>query len=181
MLRPIRLFLVMLFVSSTARAEGTANLLRDGVFGIAWGSTVEQIEAKFPKGKWIKYPKDLRFYTVRDNRAVFGVDRATNSEFAFGLSSDGYLTSVSITFPADEQTYGALSLKAGERLGSVDPVRSGDPSNQYFPSLIFTNSWPMEEGISVKLIHSVAGFTRTTVLTFTKPRIIGVDVKTGLE
>jgi hypothetical protein len=126
--------------------------VREELIPASWGALPAEIEQKHPRGKWSSHGDLIRYYTIKDPRPVLGVKRSKKNEIAFGLSSDGRLYSVSITFPKDDETYVALLLRTKEQFGSVDPVVNDPAANSSAPILIASSIWQSDEGIEVRLM-----------------------------
>jgi hypothetical protein len=163
-MKRIRIILLGIVLSSAQSFAGpVADTFRDGIFGISWGALPAEIEQKHPGGKWSSHGDLIRYYTIKDPRPVLGIKRTKKNEIAFGLSSDGRLNSVSITFPRDDETYVALLLRAKEQFGSVDPVVNDPVQNSPAPILTASSVWPSDEGIEVRLIKSAGAYNSVSL------------------
>jgi hypothetical protein len=166
------LVLSALLLSRPSFSGPIADTFRDGVFGLAWGATAVDIEAKFPSGKWRDVPGGLRYYTVRDGRAILGIERKRNNDITFGLSSAGRLSSVQIMFPKDGQTYASLITRTKEQFGPTETIQdSANQENKVAPSSVFSSVWPIDEGIDVRLVNFISVVGNVVSLTVTNTNV----------
>jgi hypothetical protein len=168
-----------LLLASPSLAGQIADTFRDGIFGLPWGAPAQEIEAKLPGGKWTELPGGARFYTVRDGRKILDIERKPKNELTLGLSKDGRLQSVSITFPTDSDTIVGLRVRAEEEFGPSELQRQQSDSGGPVVSS-FVNTWPVDEGIKISINNSVAGLSTMAILTVQNTNIRG-DLPSGFQ
>ena len=72
------LFLVILIFPLTVNAGQIKKVFGDGVFGVKWGYTIEQVEKVHPNGK-LKKQSGYTYYEIKDGRTILGVERKNNN------------------------------------------------------------------------------------------------------
>lgn len=157
--------LLLLLTPIGANAGPIADLLADGVFGVAWSASPAEVEAALPGGKWKSYG-GIKTYSVPDGRTVFGVERTPKQHIDFGFSTSEKMNGVSVEFPGElmsVERFGNLLAKTTEVFGP--PIRGADAPEPFEYSagdvggLTATQVlWPTDEGVTVSL---VSGATRT--------------------
>jgi hypothetical protein len=151
------LVLPALLLSLPSFSGPIADTFREGVFGVAWGATAKDLEVKFPSGKWHDVPGGVRYYHVRDDRAILGIERKRKGDITFGLSSAGRLSSVVIAFPSDPETYASLTSRAKEQFGPAETAENAtNQENTVRPFTTYSTVWPNDDGIDVRLLNIVA-------------------------
>ena len=81
------IFLV-LFLLPLANAGQIEKIFGGGIFGLKWGSTIEEVQNVFPEGKSSKSSGYLK-YTIKDDRTIFGVERKKTIRLFFILTQIG--------------------------------------------------------------------------------------------
>ncbi len=71
------------------------RVIGEGVFGVPWTATVEDVRSLFPDGEIEKLDSST-LYTVRDGRTIFEVERRERDTIMFGFRDDGALISVTV-------------------------------------------------------------------------------------
>jgi hypothetical protein len=152
--------------SSAATAGRITDLFSDGLFGNKWGDEAAQVEAAHPGGKWKQYGK-MRQYTVRDGRAVLGVERP-KSDLVFALNADGKLAYISIEYPFSVATLSELTSATAENFGPH--ITSKDERTDIQHDMLAASGyrWPEDQGITVALTTIATGFRSKTILSITK-------------
>ena len=139
-------FLVLAAIASSAVCAGPiADSFRAGLFGLAWGASVADIEAKFPGGKW-RTAAGIRSYTVQDSRTVLGIERPRSS-IAFALDAAGGLSAAVVEFPANSDTLTRVTAAAFNAFGSPPKV-DGDSAGL---GGYVSSRWPPDDGITLSL------------------------------
>jgi len=155
---------VACLASDNVAAGPIADLFRDGVFGVSWGASPAEVEAKLPGGKWQHYG-DLRTYSVADGRAVISIERTPKQHIIFGFSTSGKLNGVAVEFPSrlGGEPFGNLLAKTREVFGP--PLQGADASKPFEYSAgdvggvtSLQVQWPADEAITVSI---TTGTTRT--------------------
>ena len=76
------LFLLILIFPLIADAGQIKEVFGEGIFGVKWGYTVEQVKGVHPDGK-LKKQSGYTHYIIKDGRTIFDVERKNNkSSFA---------------------------------------------------------------------------------------------------
>lgn len=159
-----------------ALAGPIADEFSDGVFGLPWGASKQQIEAAFPKGKWEAPAKGIEFYEVKDARPIFGLERTKKDTISFGLASDQRLSSVAVTFPKGD--YGPLVIKLGEKFGAAETKQPISNANPEAMVVSFRNTWE-EPPVTVTLNTAAIAFSTFTSLSIVNTAIRG-NVESGM-
>ena len=101
--------------SQASEIDPIDKLFGEGIFGTTWGSPLSEVRALHPEGSNEEFDHDMTMliegeegsyvtnisgsnYHVRDDRAIFGLDRGLDDELIFTFY-DGQLTHISIEFP----------------------------------------------------------------------------------
>lgn len=180
--------LASLLATAPAHAGRIADLFGDGIFGLPWGASREEIFDLFPGGIWKASGANTE-YVVRDDRAVLGIERGRQDEITFGLSSDERLQSVSIQFPGGTDTLGLLVQRTQEAFGpfsvcqpSSSPAPSPTPCTaerrghemmtQIGDTFYFSARWQPDSGIVVFLFNETSapalGRAKTSLTVFNR-------------
>jgi hypothetical protein len=130
--------------AGSAQAGKVADTLREGVFGIPWGATRSDIQAKFPEG----VTTDTGQFVVRSSRPM--LNRPEPKLLRFTLDQDGKLSRVFIEFPVE--TGPALIDEMAAVFGAVPSATrdkfSGVPRENQSSA---TYEWSADEGITLSL------------------------------
>jgi hypothetical protein len=77
------------------------DLFGEGVFSLKWGVQPESVMAVYPSGKKTK-TFGITIIEIKDNRAVFGINRDKNDTIKFAFDSENRLSGVSVDFSSNE-------------------------------------------------------------------------------
>ncbi|MCC5453121.1 hypothetical protein LMJ53_15465 [Rheinheimera sp. UJ51] len=77
------------------------DLFGDGVFSLKWGAQPESVMATYPSGKKTKN-FGITLIEIKDDRAVFGLNRSKNDTIRFAFDSENRLSGVSIDFSPND-------------------------------------------------------------------------------
>jgi hypothetical protein len=138
-------FLAVLATAS-AQAGRIADLFSEGLFGLKWGATREEIDTAFPGGKW-ETVIPVTIYWVSDTRRVLNIERCKESRLGFVLNSEGRMNSVIIEFAPCDSTdrFAELLLKSQEAFGPMLPV---DMERVTRTSAVMVE-WEFDQGVKV--------------------------------
>lgn len=160
MKRRIAAFAVLAVFALTPNvfAGPMAELLGDGILGTTWGDDKAEVEAAHPGGKWKKIGA-LSVYTVRDGRAIFGVNRNKNDALGFAFTADGKLSSISIWFPGKSETFAELLAATTQQFGP--PLASEDERFELKYDLVTATGlkWAPDGPLSLTLSMMAFGFS----------------------
>lgn len=81
-------------------------MLENGIFGVAWGASCSDIEAKLPGGTWRRKTDTghaFLAYTVRDPRDLLGISRPAHRPVTFMCALSGELDGLRWSFPVDSK------------------------------------------------------------------------------
>jgi hypothetical protein len=155
--------LALILLPVVAYGGPIADLLREGVFGVAWGAAPADVEAAFPGGKWQSFGK-TKMYSVPDGRTVFGVERTPKQHIIFGFTTSERLNAVSVEYPGElmsVERFGDLLAKTTEVFGQ--PIRGADAPETFDYSagdlggITATQVlWPTDEGITVNVVSGTS-------------------------
>ncbi len=147
---------IFLFVCSFNISAGPiADLFADGIWGLAWGSTKDQVKKVFPKGKLVKYG-NIELFEVKDGRSVFGVERSSNMKIAVGFDSENRMAGASIYFASD--AFAKLQQKLITEFGA--PL---SPKENATGTTVL--QWETDNGVVLSLSHFAVGFSANTVVS----------------
>ena len=130
---------LLLTIAAAVQAGPIADTFRTGVFGLAWGASAAEIEAKFPGGKW-SANVGIRSYAIKDGRTVLGIERDARP-IRFVLSTIGTLTAVGVEFPPGMDGLSRVMAAAVNTFGPAEPMEG-------IPGATGAR-WPVDDGLSV--------------------------------
>ena len=148
----------LVVISAPAMAGKVAELFSDGVFGVPWGATIEEVKKNHPEGE-IKTYIGINNYVVPHAKPVLNITRQ-DTDITFTFNASQQMHAVGISFEGNEYTdvYRALSTHFGK------------PQTNANDSAI---RWPVDAGISMYLVAIPSGFSMKPTLTieYTEPFI----------
>lgn len=154
-MRKLALIVALLFAQA-AHAGPLAELFADGVFGLPWGSSLDDVKTAFPDGKSDNQSSIPR-YAVKDDRPLFNIERTPKNEITFVFDAHGDMHGVGIEFPAKgAEVFTVLLNTLTTYFGPHENV----------PNDLGTVAvkWPMDEGVTLSLIHLPGVFSSGDVL-----------------
>ena len=148
------LLLAIFFISQPVFSGEVAKTYEEGVFGVKWGDTIENIKKEFPRGKREAY-KQVIMYVIRDGRPLFDVKRKRNAFITFGFDPEQKLNSVGIDFQIED--YSKLLNNLDAQFGKH--IMKSDNSTARIAI------WPKDKGVELSLTMARAGFFSQEVKT----------------
>lgn len=152
--------ILSLLGTANGHAGSLGDLFKEGVFGLAWGSSSAVVEGKIPNGRWRGSNADT--YVVHNSRTVLGIERKQR-EVLFGFSQ-GELTTVTTQFQGGPSMYKRLKERAllafgayaqQEDLARVGKDGSGKTALRWLP----------DDGVSIYLVCELEGMQPDCNLT----------------
>ena len=71
----------------------------EGVFGVKWGSTLEEVKQIFPDGEVNAGPKGVIYYSSPNGQSLFGIKRNPDSWVCYNFDKKGRFNAIVIGFP----------------------------------------------------------------------------------
>jgi hypothetical protein len=139
------LLIVILIFPLTVDAGQIKKVFGDGIFGVKWGSTIDQVEEAHPGGKRVK-EFGYTQYIIKDGRTILGVERKNNNPITFFFDDNGRLINVQIDFPNPAKNFGLLINKINTVFGS-DHITY--PGTQTVSQAAV--HWKPDEGVTLSL------------------------------
>lgn len=168
-MKRLALMFVLQLFSQLAVAGSIADVFSEGIFGVKWGSPIEEVEKALPAGV-AATQVGIATYTIQDGRTLFGVQREDSNSIRFSFDSNGEMNGVSIEFPLNAiDDYGVLFTKLNTVFG-----RGEDAPNSLGVQVV---KWPEDQGIGISLMH-LPGVLSIGDLLFTieyRPELHGVS------
>lgn len=134
--------MVMIFIPQQSYAGKIADTFSDGIFSVPWGSTIEEVQKKFPDGKMEK-PLATVHYSIKDGRRIFNIPREDDNAMTFLFNSEGHLNSASIEFPYHDAT------DLGQLMANLDTYFGEHLSDRASDTVLM--EWPEDKGIRINL------------------------------
>jgi hypothetical protein len=113
-----------LILCSTAFADDRVDeLFGDGVFGVTWQMTLDDIRTLYPDGKLSPHSLSVApMYEIQDSRTVLEIERHKRAKISFLFYESGTLMGISVDFPNCPELTGKL-------LSILGPPQSLPPKN----------------------------------------------------
>jgi hypothetical protein len=148
----IKLFIMLavIFASTPSYAGPIYDVFGEGVFGLKWGASLEEVKKSFPEGKTTT-EKLYATYEIKDGRQLFGIDRLDSNYMVFTFNEQGELGGVKIQFP-NEGLIGftdlltALNVKFG--------VAPFDFGKAQMMAIIPILAWPIDNGMMMSIFNN---------------------------
>jgi hypothetical protein len=157
----IKKILLLFFVfSPITAADNVSKLFGEGVFGTKWGQSLYDVKELFPNGEHTSF-NGVSSYTIKDGRAVLGVERNKKLSIGFGFNIEEKLNSISIEYKTGD--YGALVLKLNSIIGEGAPDYDLGVGNFEWQS--------NNEEINVRVLMSPVGLFKTAAFVVIKKDI----------
>jgi len=144
----------LLLISQSVFSGEVANHYQEGVLGVKWGGTIEDLKKVFPAGKRESY-KEVVMYVIRDGRPLFDIQRKRNAFITFGFDPQQRINSVGIDFQINDY---AQLLENLDKLFGAHTMLSDDHTAR-------VAIWPKDNGVELSLTMSRAGFFSQEVKT----------------
>jgi hypothetical protein len=127
-----------LWASVALAGNRVDELFGEGVFGVTWGMTLDQVRSIHPNGASPKYSLPIApIYEMQDARPVLEIPRHKKAKISFIFHEDQRLVGISVDFP----DCAILSAKLFSILGPPDSTFAG--SEWYTEDLyISVNNFP---------------------------------------
>ncbi len=165
--------IAVLLVPAITLAGTIHDTFGDGVFGLKWGSSIEEVKEAFPDGKEIE-TSGFKSYIVKDSRTLFGYERKDSDEIQFGFDLEGRLGGVTVTFAGTATESGLFVFILYSYFGKdVTPVPVGK---------IMKTEWPDDNGTSITMIQDLkfSGKRKFSLTIFNRAYLKNHPVKTEL-
>lgn len=147
-----------LFGAASGHAESLGDLFKEGIFGLAWGSSNAAVESKMPSGRW----RGSDAYIVRNSTTVLGVERKQR-EVIFNFAN-GEMTSVTTRFQGGLSTFHRLRDHALLAFGTyTHPENVGRVGKD--GSVRDALRWLPDDGVSIYLVCELEGMQPDCDLT----------------
>ena len=142
-----------LFYSGFANAGSIYDSFSSGVFGLPWGSSIEEVKKAFPNGKYTdKY--GIKLFRVKDGRTLFEINRQ-KQEIIFGFDDLGRMKGVSASFR--DEDYFLLKSKLNTLYG-MEEENSKQHSGPYA-------TWEEDDGIIISIYMQTRTFKTLTYVS----------------
>ena len=147
------LFLLVLIFPLIAEAGQIKEVFGEGVFGVKWGNTIEQVKNVYPNGN-LKKQSGYTNYVIQDGRTILGVERKDKNPITFYFDANLKLYAVGIEFPNPNKNFGVLLNKIDTTFGSEHITNN--QSKKYNAALV---NWKPDEGVSLGLMLIPGAFS----------------------
>ena len=92
--------LILLLATQQAYAGKIAEYFSEGVFGVKWGSTLEEVKIVFPNGEVSTNPATKKInYAAPNGLSLFGIKRNPDSWVCYNFDDKGRFNAIVIGFP----------------------------------------------------------------------------------
>ena len=165
--------IVVLVVPAIAIAGSISDTFGDGVFGLKWGSSIEEVKQAFPDGKDVE-TSVLKSYIVKDSRTLFGYERKDSDEIQFGFDLEGRLNGVTVTFAGTTTESGLFVYILYTYFGKdVTPIPVGK---------IMKTEWADDNGTSITVTRDIkySGKVKFSFTIFDRAYLKNYPVKSEL-
>lgn len=150
----LALFL-LLTLSLPCHAGPLKDAFGDGVFGVSWGATLQEVKKIHPGGGVNTYGA-ITHYSIEDGRSILNVKREEDETLIFAFTGNPQrLTAVGANFGGSQYTEVLYALQ-----GSFGP-KDDQPGDASGASII----WSIDAGIKMYLAIVPSGFSSKTSLT----------------
>jgi hypothetical protein len=150
----LMLIVVLLLSPGSASAGKIAEIFSGEIFGVRWGSTVQQVAAVFPDGK-SKEQFGHQTYKTLDGKTLFGVKRNPDNYIQFVFNAEGQMNGVNIEFPDGTDGFGTLLNKLDTYFGEHTSLPNAAAT---------VVQWPEDSGIRITLGYIPSMFGKGGVL-----------------
>ncbi len=146
---------LLLSLSSLSHAGALNDAFGDGVFGVSWGATLQEVKNIHPGGDIDTYGA-ITHYSIEDGRSLLNVERYEDEPLIFAFTGNPQrLTAIGANFGGSQYTEVLYALQ-----GAFGPTDSTPGASSSGSAL-----WPVDEGIKMYLSIVPSGFSTSTSLT----------------
>ena len=146
----------LFLLADNGSANPVDDLFGDGLLGVSWTDSLESVESVHPDGSHREFSEfGTTLYDVRDDRAIFEIERRRRNTITFGFDTTDSLRSVSVQFPDCSM----LMARVTEVLGSPAPKTAADiMTENQISTLAGKYDWPSDSGNVSASILMTTGF-----------------------
>jgi hypothetical protein len=109
-------------LSALAQNRFVDELIGEGLFGVKWGATLDEVKAIHPGGTTTIFDGVTFGYEVESDRTIFELERRPDDKISFGFAGNS-LANISVVFPDCV----LLFIKLQEYVGAPTVAQKLDP------------------------------------------------------
>jgi hypothetical protein len=122
---------ISMLVAGAAGAGAIGDQFRGGAFGLSWGASKAQVEARYPGGKWDADEKGRARYCAASRQSLLKLAAQYQTrELCFLMGSDGSLASATARMEPTLPALLAVVNRSRTMFGDFDAVRRDDNAIQ---------------------------------------------------
>lgn len=149
-------FLGLLSFSTATFAGQVHDVFKEGVFGLAWGASVKEVQARFPNGALKDY-SGIQYFETKEQKTLFQVQQRKKDKLIFSFDTEGRMAGMSAEFNPDD--FAILQQKLQTEFPDAKPQ-----TTKVFGGFIY--AWPDDNGIVLTVTH--AGTTISISIGYSK-------------